>query len=450
MTSMRVLGVALFVEWCLFTTVAPDCGSPSPSAVPNLLPVDTRPPTLVRTIKNAKLFTVGTGEDSYYVLHLYGTPYEMGFAQGSIVKDEATSMIQQVWQYMQDQIVGGITKKLKFLDWFLDEVATFGLDAALDLELLATKKYTSQAFFDEVRGLADATGQDYKTILYIHLIGELTKGSCSMIGAWGDSLARNGSLLQLRALDWAVDGPFKDFPQVTVYHPVNTTYGQPWANFGWTGWIGSITGMNSVKMAISEIGVSFPDASFGKESRFGIPFTNILRDILQYDTTLNAAVQRITNAKRTCDLLLGVGDGKSKTFRGVEYSASTANFYDDATLQPLAVWHPRIKDVVYWGMDWECPGYSQVLATQIQRNYGHLDASLVMRDVVSIVQTGNMQVAVYDLTENIAYLANARGSFESGPEYAYERQFVRMNMTQIFAEPMPSLIPHTHCILCPK
>lgn len=33
------------------------------------------------------------------------------------------------------------------------------------------------------------------------------------------------------------------------------------------------TGMSSVKMAISEIGVSFPDDTFGKESRFGVPFT---------------------------------------------------------------------------------------------------------------------------------------------------------------------------------
>ena len=33
------------------------------------------------------------------------------------------------------------------------------------------------------------------------------------------------------------------------------------------------SGISSQKMAISEIGVSFPDESFGKESRFGIPFT---------------------------------------------------------------------------------------------------------------------------------------------------------------------------------
>ncbi len=32
-------------------------------------------------------------------------------------------------------------------------------------------------------------------------------------------------------------------------------------------------GVSSEKLAISEIGVSFPDDTFGEESRFGIPFT---------------------------------------------------------------------------------------------------------------------------------------------------------------------------------
>lgn len=44
-------------------------------------------------------------------------------------------------------------------------------------------------------------------------------------------------------------------------------------NIGWSGWIGSIQGFNSRKVSVSEIGVYFRDDSFGKESRFGIPFT---------------------------------------------------------------------------------------------------------------------------------------------------------------------------------
>ena len=206
-----------------------------------------------------------------------------------------------------------------------------------------------------------------------------------MFGA-SNSAVIGGGLLQLRALDWNVDGqllllslvilhslmpslavswwcmhagPFKNYPQITVYHP---TDGYAFANIGWTGWIGSITGtyvwamlhdhnmsgthwlmlnsfssqgFSSLSLAISEIGVSFPDETFGKESRFGIPFTvrlhvhmcvymmcdwfsyvhlwndqYILRDILQFDDNLDKAMIRLNNAHRTCDLILGVGDGK--------------------------------------------------------------------------------------------------------------------------------------------
>ena len=74
--------------------------------------------------------------------------------------------------------------------------------------------------------------------------------------------------------------------------------------------MGSITGMSSNQMAISEIGVAFPDATFGNMSRIGVPFTFLLRDILQFDDSLESALKRITNANRTCDLILGVGDGK--------------------------------------------------------------------------------------------------------------------------------------------
>jgi hypothetical protein len=43
------------------------------------------------------------------------------------------------------------------------------------------------------------------------MIGELTKGDCSMYGAWGKATASTGKTFQLRALDWDVDGPFKDY-----------------------------------------------------------------------------------------------------------------------------------------------------------------------------------------------------------------------------------------------
>jgi isopenicillin-N N-acyltransferase-like protein len=83
------------------------------------------------------------------------------------------------------------------------------------------------------------------------------------------------------------------------------------------GWIGSITGVNNHQMSIHEIGVSFPDASFGNESTVGVPFTYVLRDILQFDRTRMDGVSRLASAHRTCDLILGVGDGKDRRFNAV-------------------------------------------------------------------------------------------------------------------------------------
>jgi isopenicillin-N N-acyltransferase like protein len=45
-----------------------------------------------------------------------------------------------------------------------------------------------------------------------------------------------------------------------------------------------------------------------------------------------------------------VGDGKLNVFRGFEYSYSTLKVFDDQNMEPLETWHPRIENVVYYGM----------------------------------------------------------------------------------------------------
>eukprot|EP01006_Ploeotia_vitrea_P021341 TRINITY_DN53706_c0_g1_i2.p1 TRINITY_DN53706_c0_g1~~TRINITY_DN53706_c0_g1_i2.p1 ORF type:complete len:391 (-),score=214.95 TRINITY_DN53706_c0_g1_i2:109-1281(-) len=375
------------------------------------------------------------------VVHVWGTPYERGFAQGQLLAKEAKGMATSVWAYFEEQVAQGINSTLHLPPDVLKVVAEIGLDVLLDLTYDATVKYTGEYFFQELQGLSDAAGVDYKTIRRIHMIGELTKGSCSMYGAWGKATASlGGKLMQLRALDWDVEGPFKNFPQITVYHSTDPAKdGNTFANIGWTGWVGSITGMSAQQMAICEIGVSFPDNTFGNESRIGVPFTFLLRDVLQWDKTLDDAIDHISNANRTCDLILGVGDAKpGGGFRGVQYSHSVANFFTDTNMKPEASWHPRIENVVYYGMDWTCPNFDIVLARQLNAYHGNITAENTIRYITPIVQTGNLHVAVYDLADNVLYTANARGDGESGPEMAYDRHFVRLDMAKLYAEPAPT------------
>jgi hypothetical protein len=72
-------------------------------------------------------------------------------------------------------------------------------------------------------------------------------------------------------------------------------------------------------------------------------------------------------------------------------------------------------------MDWNCPAFNEVLGNQLAKYHGNVTVENTIRDVVSIVQTGNLQVAIYDLTNNVAYLSNAKASYETGATYAYER-----------------------------
>jgi hypothetical protein len=244
-----------------------------------------------------------------------------------------------------------------------------------------------------------------------------------------------------------MDGPFRDYPQITVYHPTDPADGHPFANVGYSGFIGSFSGMSSVPMGTSEIGVSYPDSTFGRESREGIPFTYLLRDILQFDNKLQDSIDRITNANRTCDLILGVGDGTQghdvAGFRGIEYSYSTALFFDDTDMMPEADWHPRMTDVVYYGMDWNCPNYDIVLNNQLVAGYGAITPEYGILNITSIVQTGDNFVTYYDLTPShptmhVSFAGSHDADSQETSAKAYDRLFAKIDMAKLFAVSPPT------------
>jgi hypothetical protein len=414
---------------------------PNPDAQPNMNPIYEGEPVFVKSIENGALYTIGQGEDIIPIVHMWGSAYQRGFAHGTLMKDKVSDFMNQTWTYFEDQVeqaINGSSTKLTIPPTILQWIANVGLDVALDLTYDATIAYTNPQFYTEMHGLADGAGTSFDTLRRIHMIGELTKGSCSMYGAWGTATP-DGGLMQLRALDWDVGGPFKNFPQLSVYHTNGSSVeGYSWVNVGWSGWIASITGASANQMAICEIGVSFPDSTFGNESRIGIPFTNILRDILQFDRTIDDAKHRLSTAHRTCDLILGVGDGKSNEFTGVQYSYSVANFMNDTNQMPLESWHPRIKDTTWWAMDWLCPNYGSVMARQMEKFHGNITAENTIRYITPIVQTGDLHCAISDLVNMKMYVATAASVSETGPRMAYDRQFNMVDLNKLFATPRPS------------
>jgi len=88
-------------------------------------------------------------------------------------------------------------------------------------------------------------------------------------------------------------------------------------------------------------------------------------------------------------------------------------------------------------MDWLCPGYTQVLGTQLKKHWGKLTPEIAIRDVMAVEMSGDVHIAVYDLTQNELFVSFAAPHGTDGPQKAYARQYTRFSTTQLFAEPKP-------------
>jgi hypothetical protein len=211
--------------------------------------------------------------------------------------------------------------------------------------------------------------------------------------------------------------------------------GVPFANVGWAGWIGVLTGMSSNKLGISEIGIADPDTTnFGDETFVGIPFVFLERQIVQYGKSVWDAMEMIQNANRTCRLVLGVGDGNAATARMVAYSHSMAVVLSSKDHQPDHWWHPLINDTVYCGMDWICPYFQYKLSQQLNALHGRLTPENTISNVTAVVGTGDLHIGIMDLTDEVLFVANARGVNQTGPDRAFQRQFIRLNMSTHFSK----------------
>ena len=440
-----MLPKATFAAFC---TSGPDAGERL-----NDNEIETQGPTFVKSVENAAMYEAGPSDGRFPVMHVYGSGYEMGFAHGSIVgKETMTKFAEGTYAYLIQGGLDALGDRLppEFQAILIEK----GLNRALDWTAEQTAPFTPQSFFDEIRGIADGSGVDYQTLLRLNMIPEVTKASCSFFGAWGDATA-DGHTYQLRALDYATDcDTFTDMRMVIVYHPTGDAGDVPYVSLGWPGLVGVLTGFTQEQIGISEIGVSFSDDSFGQgtdntppEKVKGQPWMSVLKDMASTATNLDEALAVIEDANRTCNLIIGVGSGKDGKANGVEYSGYVAVPYNDTTLLPKNdTWHAQIDSVVYNGMDWDCPTYTGVLHDQLAKYHGSIDATTTIGNILPTVQTGNLHIAVMDLTDSQFFVSFMRMTTvgEDSPFYAYERTFTQLDMKALFALEPPAMTPGRH------
>jgi len=394
---------------------------------PNTKTIFTDAPKLISSAKNGRLYQTYASTPALNVLHVWGSPYDMGYSHGSLLKTQINEMFPQTMQWMADQVENLLPNLPEFLR---KAIENYGIEAALFLNYEITKGYTPSYILDELRGISDGSGIDYNLIAAIHMLPEITQAACSIIGAWGDATdnkTHNGPLYQLRALDWATDGPFQQYPVTIIYHP---DMGHPFSIMSWTGFIGTITGFSSVPLAISEkVWLEYK----GYQNRFGYPFHFLLRDFLQFDNTTDDVVNRIEKTVRTCSIWIGVGTPPND-FKVIQYGYENFKVMDDRNF-PSWSSHPSYKNVVYVDKHTQ-PSGDDCLGSVIGKDYGNINAINIFQKYTALSQTGDMQIAVYDFNNMYVYLSNA-GIYDAktkNVEKAYDRPFTRLDMKTLFNE----------------
>ena len=160
----------------------------------NNLPIEPFEPTLLDTsdsYKNdafsnpskiggfGKRYVAGPKHDEFHVVHLWGSPYELGYHHGKLMKKEVQGFITELWDYL---VVA-----------FGEKPLILATQAIID----KTENYVNEDYFEEIRGVAEGAGLDYDKVNRIHAIGELWTFHCSMVGAWDAALEQKAGLIQV-------------------------------------------------------------------------------------------------------------------------------------------------------------------------------------------------------------------------------------------------------------
>ena len=69
-------------------------GNPDAGERTNEVPIwDETAPRFVRSVKNAMLFEAGPPNATFPIVHLWGTPYDIGYAQGKLMRETVVDFV---------------------------------------------------------------------------------------------------------------------------------------------------------------------------------------------------------------------------------------------------------------------------------------------------------------------------------------------------------------------
>lgn len=366
-------------------------------------------------LNKGKLEKINNKTSQLRVIYVKGTPYEMGYQHGSILRKQTKSNVNKTLTNLYHIITD--KKSPNVLDRLI-------INSILDQSYKKVSQYIPNDYKEEMRGLSIGSGISLKKIHRIHMIPDLTEKSCSSIVALNKA-TKNGKLYHVRILDYIMDFGIQQHPLLTVYMP---NKGNIYTSIGWAGFVGSISGMNAEGISIGEIGYGkYGDKLAGipapqpKESIHGTPMVFLLKKILQYADNIENASGIIKSTTRTNYYMYMIADGitKENEIRAKGY-ITTRDYikeYDINKGFPLK----KIDNIIY------ASAYNNKCHSLLKKYYGEITPELLIKKVnPHIAMSTNLHTVIYDPTNLLCWIANAENK-----ERAVEQEYFFFNLKEV-------------------
>lgn len=313
--------------------------------------------------------------DGQRLVLLHGTPEEIGRAHGKLLHREAQRCIDSVLYTF------GTVQTIRTGRWFRQD-----LEAAFK----RLKPHIPADHLAEMRSLASAMQWDPHLLETVNVFPELFH--CSGFAVF-DSATADGTLYHGRVLDYMTTIGLQDAATTFV---IAVDGKIPFANVGYAGFIGSVTGMNAEAISLGEMGGG------GEGQWDGVPMATLMRRALEECSTLDEVKQLWTENPRTCEYYYVFADGKTNQAVGVAAVPEKVEFIAPGQADPRL--GKGIPDAVVLSAGERL----QTLRQRVLKNHGRIDAEaaigLMNRPVA---MQSNLHNALFVPAKRILYVANA-------------------------------------------
>jgi len=341
--------------------------------------------------------------DGYRVLHLKGTPEEMGRQHGVLLKEAVTANVGFLLRERP-----GETLKVG------DFAITRPMLASAMSTIFAGK--VPDAYVREMRALAEGAGLPVERVVGSNLIPELFH--CSGFALLAKATA-DGRLYHGRILDYGVDQRLQDHAVLVIQEPDGKV---PFVNVSYAGFIGSVTGMNTEQISIGEMGGG------GVGQWNGVPMSLLVRMVLEGTRSLDEAVAVFRDNPRTCEYYYVIADARADSAVGMRAVPEKVEIVRAGEAHPLLPM-PVAQTVILSAGD-----RYRKLAELIGAGVGKFTPESAIRLMdAPVAMKSNLHDVLMIPAEGVLYVANAAA--DGAP--AWKQRYYRFDVRRLMASRPP-------------